>query len=175
MNYVIKPLDETGHSRTSLKKLKFNSKYPKLDDYIKKYAWINHCKKRTARVFVACSENNFKEIKGYYASCTSNFSIAALPEEDRSGFPSNIPAFLIGKLAVDLEAQNCGIGKSLLRHAFESAVDISEKTGVYAVWAEAIDQTAKQYYVEKCGFLEFQDEPLSVYLPIETIKMAIAN
>lgn len=34
MNYVIKPLDETGHSRSSLKKLKFNSKYPELDDYI---------------------------------------------------------------------------------------------------------------------------------------------
>lgn len=98
-----------------------------------------------------------------------------MPEEDISGFPSNIPAFLIGKLAVDLEAQNCGIGKSLLRHAFESAVEISEKTGVYAVWTQAIDQEAKQYYVEKRGFLEFKDESLSVYLPIETIKRAISN
>jgi GNAT superfamily N-acetyltransferase len=102
----------------------------------------------------------------------SQISIEAISEESRRGLPINIPALLIGRLAVDQSVQNCGVGKKLLRHAFECAVEISEKTGIYAVYAQAKDEKAKQYY-KKCGFIEFQDEPLSLFLPIETIKAAI--
>ncbi|MEN9520091.1 MAG: hypothetical protein RLZZ381_2679 [Cyanobacteriota bacterium] len=46
MEYVIKPLDSIGHTRSSLKRLQFDSGNAELDEYIKKYAWINHQEKR---------------------------------------------------------------------------------------------------------------------------------
>ena len=62
----------------------------------------------------------------------------------------------------------------LLRHAFERAVEIADQTGIYAVYTQAKDEKAKQYY-QKRGFIEFQDQPLSLFLPIETIKQAITS
>ncbi|MGB5712102.1 MAG: GNAT family N-acetyltransferase [Waterburya sp.] len=174
MEYVIKPLDSVGHTRSSLKKLQFDSGKDQLDNYIKQYAWINHQDKRSARVFVACSTQNFREIKGYYTSSASEISIEAILEESRRGFPNKLPALLIGRLAVDRSSQSLGIGKKLLRHAFECAVEIADKTGIYAVYTQAKDEEAKRYYLKR-GFIEFQDKPLSLFLPIETIKQAIAN
>jgi GNAT superfamily N-acetyltransferase len=174
VEYVIKPLDLVGHTRNSLKKLQFSSGKDELDNYIRRYAWTNHQDKRSARVFVACSMQNPKEIKGYYTSSASEISIEAMPEESRRGFPSKLPAILIGRLAVDKSFQSLGIGKKLLRHAFECAVEIADKTGIYAVYTQAKDEEAKRYYLKR-GFREFQDKPLSLFLPIETIRQAIAN
>lgn len=92
----------------------------------------------------------------------------------RRGFPKRIPALLIGRLAVDKSMQCFGIGKNLLRHAFESAVEVADNTGIYAVYTQAKDEESKQYY-QKRGFIEFQDKPLSLFLPIETIKKAIIS
>jgi GNAT superfamily N-acetyltransferase len=174
VEYVIKPLDSIGHTRSSLRRLQFDSGNAELDEYIKKYAWINHQEKRSARVFVACSTENLREIKSYYTSNASEISIEAISEESRRGFPKRIPALLIGRLAVDKSVQSCGIGKKLLRNAFECAVEVADKTGIYAVYTQAKDEAAKQYY-QKRGFIEFQDEPLSLFLPLETIRKAIAN
>ena len=69
---------------------------------------------------------------------------------------------LLGRLAVDKSFQGLGIGKSLLRHAFESAVEVSNKTGIYAIYTQAKDEDAKKYY-QKRGFIEFQDQPLSLF------------
>ncbi len=95
MEYVIKKLDSLGHTRSSLKKLQFDSGYPELDEYLKKYAWVNHQQKSVARVFVACLTENPKEIKGYYTSSASEISVEAISAESRRGFPHKIPALLI--------------------------------------------------------------------------------
>jgi GNAT superfamily N-acetyltransferase len=174
VEYVIKLLDSVGHTRSSLKNLQFDSGKAELDNYIKKYAWTNHQDKRSARVFVVCSTQNPREIKRYYTSSASEISIEAIPKESRKGFPSKLPALLIGRLAVDKSFHSLGIGKKLLRHAFESAVEIAEQTGIYAVYTQAKDEEAKKYY-QKRGFIEFQDKPLSLFLPIETIREAIAR
>ena len=172
MDYVIKPLDLVEHTRSSLKKLEFDSGKTELDKYIKRYAWTNHQEKGVARVFVASPTGNFRKIKGHYTSSASEILIEALPEKLSRGFPKKIPALLLGRLAVDKSVQGLGIGKSLLRHAFEGAVEVSNRTGIYAIYTQAKDEDAKKYY-QKRGFIEFQDQPLSLFLPIETIKKAI--
>lgn len=64
MDYVIKPLDLVEHTRSSLKKLEFDSGKTELDKYIKRYAWTNHQEKGVARVFVASLTGNLRKIKG---------------------------------------------------------------------------------------------------------------
>jgi len=44
--------------------------------------------------------------------------------------------------------------------------------GVYAIRVDASNEKAKGYY-KKHGFFELQDTPLSLFLPLETIKEAI--
>ncbi|WP_442933093.1 GNAT family N-acetyltransferase [Microcoleus sp. herbarium7] len=65
---------------------------------------------------------------------------------------------LVGKLAVDRSMQGRGLGKRLLRHALENALNLSQNMGIYAVRVDAIDEQAKEFY-KKCGFLEYQDTP----------------
>jgi N-acetylglutamate synthase-like GNAT family acetyltransferase len=52
------------------------------------------------------------------------------------------------------------------------STEVSRQTGIYAVYVDAIDEQAKSYY-KKRGFTEFEDNNLSLFLPIKTIRQAI--
>ena len=171
MDWEILPIDETGRTRSSLKKDPFNSGAPELDEYLKMYAFANH-KNGVARVFVAFAKEHSGVIAGYYTSSMSVISTQAIPDELRGSFPKETPAMLIGRLAVDESMKGRGLGKKLLKHAFECAIDISKKTGVYAVHVKARDEQAKEYYSDKCGFIQLLDDPFSLFLPMQTIKAA---
>lgn len=171
MNLVICPIDSLGVSRSSLKRTQFDCSNQELNDYLKKYAIIND-RNGVAKVFVAVPQGS-QVIVGYYTSNASVILTQAIPDELRGNFPKETPALLIGRIAVDKSMQGRGIGKRLLRHAFEYAIDISQKTGVYAVRVDAKNEQIKEYYKNKFGFLEFHDTPLSLFLPIATIKKAL--
>jgi predicted N-acetyltransferase YhbS len=49
-----------------------------------------------------------------------------------------VPAFRVGRLAIDTKYQGVGIGYKLLKHALLKAVEVSEKVGLYAVLVDAI-------------------------------------
>lgn len=170
-NLEIAPLDTLGFNRSSIKKINFDCGNQSLNDYLKKYAIIND-KSGVAKVFIAVQKGN-QNIVGYYTSSASVISTQAISDELRGNFPRETPALLIGRIAVDQSAQSQGIGRKLLRHAFNYAVDISTKTGVYAVRIDALDEAAKGYYKNSFGFIEFQDSPLSLFLPITTIKKVL--
>lgn len=173
-NYIIKPLDEVRKTRSSCKKIDFNSGYSSLDDYLKKYAFFNH-QNGIARVFVCCFQGDNKMIYGYYSSTMHSIPTELLlSEENRRGFPKEIPVMLIGRLAVDQSSQGKGIGKILLRHGFNCAVEISEKIGIKGIFVDAIDEKAKSYYLQ-FGFIPFHYHSNKLFLPIETIKKAISQ
>ncbi|MEP0770540.1 GNAT family N-acetyltransferase [Coleofasciculus sp. FACHB-SPT36] len=172
MNWIVCPINSTGRSLSSLKKDPFNSGEPELDKYLKQYAKKND-ESGIAKTFVALPEDETGVIAGYYSCSMSVIDPQGIPTDLRNKLPSYpTPAMLIGKLAVDKSMQGTGLGKKLLRHAFENAIDISQKVGVYAVRVDALHEQAKEYY-KKRGFLELQDTPVSLFLPIETIKEAI--
>ncbi|WP_168499664.1 GNAT family N-acetyltransferase [Anabaena sp. UHCC 0204] len=182
MAICIYPLENTGHTRSSIKKLDFkctDSKeeelYPELVKYIKQLAWKNNEIGGIARTFVACPEDDRKKILGYYTSSMSLIELKNLPDEVQESLPGYpVPALLIGKFAVDKLAQKQGIGKQLLKHAFETALEVSQKVGVFAVRVDAKDEQAKQYYLKK-GFLSLEDKALGLYIPISTLKAAKAE
>jgi predicted N-acetyltransferase YhbS len=112
-------------------------------------------------------------IYGYYSSSMNSIPTELLlSEENRRGFPKEIPAMLIGRLAVSQSFQGKGIGKKLLRHGFECAVEVSDKIGINGIYVDAIDEQAKSYYLQ-FGFIPFNDNSNKLFLPIETIKKAI--
>jgi hypothetical protein len=60
----------------------------------------------------------------------------------------------------------------LLTQALKKAVEVSASVGLYAVLVDAIDEKAKSFYV-KYGFIPFEGHPLTLFLPLATIKAAI--
>nr|WP_239121401.1 GNAT family N-acetyltransferase [Spirulina major] len=90
----------------------------------------------------------------------------------QENFPTETPAFLVGRLAVDISVQKQGLGKKLLRHAFECAIDISHKIGVWAVYVKAKDESVKKYYQNR-GFISLKNKPLVLFLPLQTIRKAM--
>ena len=55
----------------------------------------------------------------------------------------HLPTVHLGRLAVDESMRGQGLGGDLLFHALETAVEISDVIGVYAVDVFAIDESAR--------------------------------
>ncbi len=56
-----------------------------------------------------------------------------------------------------------------LRDGLTRSLDLSDKLGVHAIVVDAIDEQAKAFY-ERYGFVPLTDQPLSLYLPVATIR-----
>lgn len=140
-----------------------------LNQYLRKYAKQND-KKGIGKTYIAVKPSTAKSIGGYYTISTSLIEFESLPEDIARKLPSYpIPVILIGRLAVDLNFQGVGLGEELLVNALNRIVQISEEVGVYAVRVDAINEKAKQFYL-KYEFLPFEDRPLSLFLPLKTIR-----
>ncbi len=59
-----------------------------------------------------------------------------------------------------------------MKQALLKAVEVSGKVGLYAVLVDAIDEKAKAFYV-KYGFIPFEEKPMTLFLPVATIKAAV--
>lgn len=155
---------EKKHNRKN-----FDCGNQELNEYLKRYARQND-KSGINKIFVAVKPDTPLIINGYYTISSSTIKFQSLPEEQRKKLPAYpIPAALIGRLAVDLTCQGEGLGTELLVDALWRIVKTSSEIGIYAVRVDAIDKEAKQFYL-KHEFIPFQDNSLSLFLPLKTIK-----
>ncbi|BAY12482.1 GNAT family N-acetyltransferase [Calothrix sp. NIES-2098] len=146
----------------------FDCGYVILNDYLKKYARQNH-NKGIAKTFVAIPASGSLKIDGYYTVSASVIEYESLPESYQRGMPAYpIPAMLIGRLAVDKSMKGQGLGSELLADALYRAVRAAQEIGIFAVRVDAIDLQAKDFYL-KYEFIPFQDNELSLFLPMATI------
>lgn len=154
----------------SLSKAPFDCGYPELNQYLRYYALKND-RLSIGKTFVAVTETN--QTAGYLTVSTAQIVAESLPDELKALLPRYpVPAFRIGKLAVDLQFQGSGVGRWLLTQAFQKAVDVSHQVGLFAVLVDAIDEKAKAFYL-KYGFIPFEGYPLTLFLPLATIKAAM--
>ena len=161
MQWIFSPLDQ------SFDRLSFDCGKPRLNDYLKKYAWQNQ-QKRYSMTFVATVENS-QEIAGYYCSSASSIEFTNIPDSLTKKLPKYpAPVMLIGQLAVDRKMQGKRLGKVLLMHALSKAVRISSELGIFAVRVDAKDESARDFY-QKYGFISLKDAESSLILPIKTI------
>jgi GNAT superfamily N-acetyltransferase len=156
----------------SIQKLPFDCGYAILNDYFHLYAYKND-QLAIGKTFIAMTDD--KIVAGYNTLSIAQIEAASLPDTMRSNLPRYpVPAFRIGKLAVDRRCQGSGVGAWLLRAAFEKAISISASVGLYAVLVDAIDEKAKGFY-SRFGFIPFVEHPLRLFLPLATIASAIAK
>jgi GNAT superfamily N-acetyltransferase len=142
-----------------------------LNIYLKQYARQND-KSGINKTFVATKTDTPLIINGYYTISSSTIDFQSLPEQKKRKLPAYpIPAVLIGKLAVDVSSQGKGLGTELLVNALIRIVKASNEVGIYAVRVDALDDKAKRFYL-KHEFIPFEDNSLSLFLPLKTIAIS---
>ena len=159
---IILPLNNS-HDRKS-----FDCGEPSLNEFLQRYA-RQSAAKRISKTAVAVAHETATEIFGYHTTLVTTIKIEHIPVKlGKTG----IPSYLLARLAVDLNQQGKGIGEDLLYDVFRRAVLIAEQTGLYAVVLDALNDRAKKFYLSY-GFQELLDDPLHLYLPVETIVQSL--
>jgi GNAT superfamily N-acetyltransferase len=164
VKFVLVPINKK-HTKAN-----FDCGHASLNQYFRHYALKND-QLSIGKTFVAITEN--EEIAGYITISSAQILCELLPEELQKKLPKYpVPAFRIGRLAVDSTFQGHGCGRWLLTQALKKALDISSSIGIFAIIVDAIDDNAKSFYL-KYGFITFPAQPLTLFLPLATLKDAL--
>lgn len=142
----------------------FDCGVDELNSYLQRYSG-QHERKGMGRTYVAIKKDDAR-VLGYYTISSSAVAFDTVPEN----LPHHpVPVALIGRLAVDRLARRQRLGETLLIHALKSAHHASKVVGIYAVFVDAFDEAARNFYL-KYGFGELTDDRIHLYLPMKVIE-----
>jgi predicted N-acetyltransferase YhbS len=140
-----------------------------LNDWLKKYALANS-RANASKTFVVCVN---QEVIGYYSLAMGSVDYEEATPRIKKGLARHpIPVVVLGRLAVDIRYQKKRLGISLLKDALLKALMVSEHIGARAVFVNAKDDNAKDFY-EKHGFCSLPSDSLRLIILIKDIKKII--
>lgn len=131
-----------------------------LDEWLKRRAMANQLS-GASRSFVVA--NRELRVFGYYAMSAGAVSHQMATGSVRRNMPDPIPVMVLGRLAVDSEAQGAKLGASLLQDAVNRAVAVSQNAGVRALLVHALHDQARRFY-EHYGFQASPVHPMTLML-----------
>src|ERR1700733_9404706 len=147
MSYLTVPL-QTFH-----RKKDFDCGKPLLTQYLHTQAKQDVKRKLSACFILADDQHN---VQGYYTLSNTAVPRDILSDEIKSKLPSSytdLPATLMGRLAVDIKFKGQGFGKFLLIDALKRSFETSHTVGSMAVIVDPLDEEAEQFY-HKYGFVK---------------------
>ena len=154
--------------------LAFSCGDAELDRFFHKFASQNQFRLHIGTTYVAVHEG---ELLGFVTLSATSITIEQLPKAARKQLPRYpLPALRLARLAVFKSAHGQGIGKKLLRVAFQIAHDMADRTGCVAVVVDAKAKTVSFY--EQFGFEPFEvvsgklgdrPSPLPMFLALGSI------
>jgi GNAT superfamily N-acetyltransferase len=155
------------HDRSS-----FDCGVPALNEYLRRYSRQNH-ESGGAKTFVAVAPEAPATVLGYYSISPGAVAFAKMPATVTKKLGRyEVPVFRLGRLAVVLSLQRCGLGGDLLLAAGERALRVAQEVGGVALAIDAKDERAAAWY-QRFGALRLLDDPLKLVLPLETIRAAL--
>jgi GNAT superfamily N-acetyltransferase len=126
----------------------FESGESSLDDWLKRRALTNQAS-GASRTFVVADKQG--RVVGYYALAAGAVTHELATSVVKRNMPDPIPVMVLGRLAVDRNAQGIKLGAALLQDAVNRSFVVSQNTGVRALLVHALNEKAKQFY-EYYGF-----------------------
>ncbi|MFE1748571.1 GNAT family N-acetyltransferase [Coleofasciculus sp. H7-2] len=148
----------------------FDCGKPSLNDWLRKRALENEAT-GASRTYVVCYEN---QVVGYYSLANGSAIHSEAPGKIKRNMPDPIPVMVLGRLAVDINHQRKGIGKGLVKDAILRTLQASEIAGIRAILVHALDEDAKRFYVDKCGFTPSPVHPLTLMVTLADVKKNLA-
>jgi ribosomal protein S18 acetylase RimI-like enzyme len=138
-----------------------------LDLYLKKYA-SQDVSKHASVCFVLTPDG--ATVAGFYTLSQYSVDLVRLPEAIASKLPKypEVPATLLGRLAIDEKFRGRKLGELLLLDALHRAWQQSKQVASAAVVVDAKDDAASRFY-RHLNFIELPDTPSRLFLPMQTI------
>jgi GNAT superfamily N-acetyltransferase len=106
----------------------------------------------TSRTWVI-TEVEARRVVGFYASSTASVTRQSAPRKFGRNQPDELPAILLGRMAIDAGHQGNGLGAALLKHFMQKAAEVAEAVGVRLLLIHAKDDEATSFY-QHFGFVE---------------------
>ena len=165
-DFRVEPLGK-GHDRAA-----FSCGTEALDSYLRTQAGQDVAK-RAAVCFVLTPDG--KTIAGFYTLSQYSVDLERLPEEIAKKLPRypEVPATLLGRMAVSQRFRGRGLGEFLLADALYRCLEQSRQVASAAVVVDAKDQSARRFY-QHFGFLSLPGTPNRLFLPMRTIEKLFA-
>jgi GNAT superfamily N-acetyltransferase len=143
----------------------FESGESALDEWLKRRALSNQVS-GASRTFVVVDHEH--RVRGFYALAAGAVAHATATSSVRRNMPDPIPVLVLGRLAVDRQAQGIQLGAALLQDAVKRAIAVSQSTGVRALLVHALHEDAKRFY-EHHGFQPSPQHPLTLMLRLSSV------
>lgn len=162
--YRIESFDKKRHNRSN-----FACGVESLDLYLQKQ--VNQdLKRKIAAPFVLVEEGQ-PEVLGYYTLSAFSVHLGELPPDITKRLPRypDVPATLLGRLAVDQTCRGRGLGEFLLMDALHRSLKQTGKIASFAVVVDAVNEDARNFYLH-FGFQPFPDRADRLFLPMKTIE-----
>lgn len=139
-----------------------------LDEYLARFARQNH-ELGGAKTFVAVPVDEPAIVLGYYSISPASLVYDRVPTAVTKGLARHeVPAFRLGRLAVDRSVQGLGLGGQLLLAAGTRALAVAAQVGGVAMLIDAKDERAAAWY-QRYGALPLIDDARALVLPLTTI------
>jgi len=110
-------------------------------------------------------------IAGYYCLSAGEISRETAPPGVATRAPSPIPVIRMGRFAVDRRYQKQGWGADLLREALGSAVEATRLIGGRALLVDAINESAKNFYL-RFNFEQSPVHPMQLLYDLHTVALS---
>jgi GNAT superfamily N-acetyltransferase len=122
----------------------FGSGNESLDHWLQREALRAH-RAGISRTTVWTAAND-RAVVAYHAIAPTQVARIDLPSRSLSGGYSQVPGYLIGRLALAKRLHGHGLGTQLLLDALERIVEAAERAGGRIIVVDAIDDTAHRFY-----------------------------
>lgn len=144
----------------------FDCGVPELNTFLKATA-RQHGQKGISRTFVLTDGS--PAILGFFTLTLCEIHSEQLPASQTRKYPlHSLPAARLARLAVSRKAQGKGYGELLLTEAIRRTALIADQTGVIGLFVDAKNDSVQSFYL-RYGFLAIPENPLQLFLPIQTI------
>jgi GNAT superfamily N-acetyltransferase len=147
----------------------FDCGVPALNDYLRKYAWLNQ-QANAARTYVAARGGC---VVGYYTLAAGSVRREEVTTRVAKGLARHpVPVILLARLATTRSEQGNGLGAALLKDALLRAAQAADLIGCRAVLVQAKDENAQAFY-RRFGFEPSPVDPLHLYLLLKDIQASL--
>lgn len=138
----------------------FDSGESILDEWLRKRGLGNQSS-GASRTFVVADASG--RVLGYYALAAGAVAHEAATSAVRRNMPDPVPVMVLGRLAVDRQAQGMKLGAALLQDAVRRTVGVSADAGIRALLVHALSERARQFYLHY-GFQASTLHPMTLMM-----------
>jgi GNAT superfamily N-acetyltransferase len=116
-------------------------------------------------------DSDATRIAGFYTLSASSIKLDQIPPPLIEGLPpyEALPAFLLGRLAIDQQYRGQGLGSILLADALRRFLRVTEQIGAMTVIVDAIDERAVDFY-RRHGFAQMVGQDRRLLIPMRHIE-----